>query len=85
MINESIAWHLETHATTGSVIVATVPKCGHVTMWRGGGKEFTHKFEYRVEAAVLDRVVGSACSPATNVDEGPNYASPQRPTASLVR
>jgi hypothetical protein len=72
----SVDWHLETHATTGMVIVASVPRCGHITTWGGGGNEYTHQFEYQVEAAVLDRVVGTTCSPATNVDEGPNYASP---------
>jgi hypothetical protein len=72
----SVDWHLETHATTGTVIVASVPKCGHITMSGGGGNEYTHQFEYQVEAAVLDRAVGTTCSPATNVDEGPNYASP---------
>jgi hypothetical protein len=72
----SIDWHLATHATTGTVIVAIVPKCGHITMWGGGGNEFKHQFEYQVEADVLDRVVGTTCSPATDVDEGQNYASP---------
>lgn len=72
----SVDWHLETHATTGTVIVASVPRCGHITMSGGGGNEYTHQFEYQVEAAVLDRAVGTTCSPATNVDEGPNYASP---------
>ena len=72
----SVDWHLETHATTGTVIVASVPRCGHITMWGGGGNDYTHQFEYQVQAAVLDRAVGTTCSPATNVDEGPNYASP---------
>jgi hypothetical protein len=72
----SVEWHLATHATTGTVIVATLPKCGHMTTWGGGGNEFTHKFEYQAEAAVLDRVVGTTCSPAIEVDEGQNYASP---------
>lgn len=72
----SVDWHLETHATTGTVIVASVPRCGHITMSGGGGNEYTHQFEYQVETAVLDRPVGTTCSPATNFDEGPNYASP---------
>lgn len=72
----SIPWHLETHATTGTVIVAVLPRCGHVIMSGGGGNEFTRKFEYQVEAAILDRAPGSTCSPATDVDEGQNYASP---------
>jgi hypothetical protein len=72
----SIDWHLATHPNTGTVIVALVPKCGHVIMWGGGGNEFTYHFEYQVEADVLDRVVGTTCSPATDVDEGQNYASP---------
>jgi hypothetical protein len=72
----SIPWHLETHATTGTVIVAVLPKCGHVVMSGGGGNEFTHTFEYQVEAAILDRAPGTVCSPATDVDEGQNYASP---------
>jgi hypothetical protein len=72
----SIAWHLATHATTGTVIVALLPKCGHIIMSGGGGNEFTRKFEYQVEAAILDRAPGTACSPATEVDEGQNYASP---------
>jgi hypothetical protein len=72
----SIDWHLETHATTGTVIVATVPKCGHIIMSGGGGNEFTQKFEYQVEVAILDRAIGTTCSPATDVDEGQNYASP---------
>jgi hypothetical protein len=29
-----------------------------------------------VEAAILERAPGTACSPATDVDEGQNYASP---------
>jgi hypothetical protein len=72
----SIVWHLATHATTGTVIVAIVPKCGHIIMSGGGGNEFTQRFEYQVEADVLERVVGTTCSPATDVDEGQNYASP---------
>jgi len=72
----SITWHLATHATTGTVIVALLPKCGHVIMWGGGGNEFTHTFEYQVKAAILERAPGTACSPATDVDEGQNYASP---------
>jgi hypothetical protein len=72
----SIPWHLETHATTGTVIVAVLPKCGHVIMSGGGGNEFTRKFEYQVEAAILDRSPGAVCTPATDVDEGQNYASP---------
>ena len=73
----SIPWHLETHARTGTVIVAVLPKCGHIVMSGGGGNEFTHKFEYQVEAAILDRAApGTTCSPATDVDEGRNYASP---------
>jgi hypothetical protein len=71
----SINWHLATHATTGTVIVATVPRCGHVVMSGGGGNEFTDKFEYQVEAAVQDRVIRTACSPAIEFDEGQNYAS----------
>jgi hypothetical protein len=72
----SIEWHLATHANTGTVIVAIVPKCGHIIMSGGGGNEFTRRFEYQVEADVLTRVVGTTCSPATAVDEGQNYASP---------
>jgi hypothetical protein len=72
----SIVWHLATHATTGTVIVAIVPKCGHIIMSGGGGNEFTRQFEYEVDADVLDRSVGTTCSPATDVDEGQNYASP---------
>jgi hypothetical protein len=72
----SIVWHLATHATTGTVIVALVPKCGHIIMSGGGGNEFTHQFEYQVDADVLDRSVGTTCSPPTDVDEGQNYASP---------
>ena len=72
----SIPWHLETHATTGTVIAAVLPKCGHVIMSGGGGNEFTRTFEYQVEAAILDRAHRTACSPATDVDEGQNYASP---------
>jgi hypothetical protein len=72
----SIPWHLSTHPTTGTVIVARVPRCGHVVMSGGGGNEFTHQFEYQVEAAVLDRVTSGTCSPATEADEGQNYASP---------
>jgi hypothetical protein len=72
----SITWHLETHATTGTVIVAVVPKCGHIVMSGGGGNEFTRKFEYQVEAAILERAPGTGCSPATDFDEGQNYASP---------
>jgi hypothetical protein len=71
----SINWHLETHATTGTVIVATVPRCGHIVMSGGGGNEFTRQFEYQVEAAVRDGVNRATCSPATDVDEGQNYAS----------
>jgi hypothetical protein len=72
----SVVWHLATHANTGTVIVALLPRCGHVIMSGGGGNEFTHQFEYQVEADVLDRAVGTTCSPATGVDEGRNYASP---------
>jgi hypothetical protein len=72
----SIAWHLATHPTTGTVIVALLPKCGHVIMSGGGGNEFTRKFEYQVEAAILDKAPGTVCSSATEVDEGQNYASP---------
>jgi hypothetical protein len=72
----SIPWHLATHPTTGTVIVAVLPKCGHVVMSGGGGNEFTRTFEYQVEAAVLDRAIDTTCSPATDVDEGQNYASP---------
>lgn len=72
----SIPWHLATHPTTGTVIVALLPKCGHVIMSGGGGNEFTRKFEYQVEAAILDKAPGTVCSPATEVDEGQNYASP---------
>jgi hypothetical protein len=72
----SVDWHLETHPTTGTVIVASVPRCGSITMSGGGGNEYTHEFEYQVEATVLDRPVGTTCSPATNFDEGPAYASP---------
>jgi hypothetical protein len=72
----SIPWHLATHATTGTVIVALLPRCGHVIMSGGGGNEFTRTFEYQVEAAILERPPGNACSPATEVDEGQNYASP---------
>ncbi|MGB8196983.1 MAG: hypothetical protein WCF25_08255 [Acidimicrobiales bacterium] len=71
----SINWHLETHATTGTVIVATVPRCGHVIMSGGGGNENTRHFEYQVEAAIQDRVIRASCSPAIDVDEGQNYAS----------
>jgi hypothetical protein len=72
----SIDWHLETHASTGTVIVASVPRCGSIYMSGGGGNEYTQKFEYQVEASVLIRAIGTTCSPATNFDEGPNYASP---------
>jgi hypothetical protein len=72
----SIAWHLATHATTGTVIVALLPRCGHIIMSGGGGNEYTYKFEYQVEAAILERAPGTACSPATEVDEGQNYADP---------
>ncbi len=72
----SVVWHLESHRTTGTVIVASVPKCGEITMSGGGGNEYKGLFEYQVEAAVLDRPLGTTCSPATNFDEGPNYASP---------
>jgi hypothetical protein len=72
----SIAWHLSTHATTGTVIVALLPRCGHITMSGGGGNEYTRKFEYQVEAAILERSPGTSCTPATEVDEGQNYASP---------
>ena len=72
----SIPWHLATHATTGTVIVALLPRCGHIIMSGGGGNEFTRTFEYQVEAAILDRSPGTTCSPATEVDEGQNYASP---------
>jgi hypothetical protein len=72
----SIPWHLETHVTTGTVIVAVLPRCGHVIMSGGGGNEFTRRFEYQVESAILERAPGTACSPATDVDEGQNYASP---------
>ena len=72
----SITWHLATHPTTGTVIVALLPKCGHIIMSGGGGNEFTRKFEYQVEAAILERSPGTACSPATEVDEGQNYATP---------
>jgi hypothetical protein len=71
----SIVWHLATHPTTGTVIVALVPKCGHIIMSGGGGNEFTHQFEFQVEADVLDRAVRTTCSPATDADEGQNYAS----------
>jgi hypothetical protein len=72
----SIVWHLATHPTTGTVIVAIVPRCGHVIMSGGGGNEFTRRFEYQVEADILDRAVGTTCTPPTDVDEGQNYASP---------
>jgi hypothetical protein len=72
----SIAWHLATHATTGTVIVALLPRCGHIIMSGGGGNEYTRKFEYQVEAAILERSPGTACTPAIEVDEGQNYASP---------
>jgi hypothetical protein len=72
----SIPWHLATHPTTGTVIVARVPRCGHIVESGGGGNEFTRQFEYQVEAAVLDRVTSGSCSPATEADEGQNYASP---------
>jgi hypothetical protein len=41
----SITWHLATHATTGTVIVALLPRCGHIIMSGGGGNEYTRKFE----------------------------------------
>lgn len=72
----SLPWHLATHPTTGTVIVALLPRCGHVIMSGGGGNEFTRKFEYQVEAAILERAPGNTCSLATEVDEGQNYASP---------
>lgn len=72
----SITWHLATHPTTGTVIVALLPRCGHIIMSGGGGNEYTRQFEYQVEAAILERSSGTSCSPATEVDEGPNYASP---------
>lgn len=71
----SVPWHLQSHATTGTVIVASVPKCGRIIMSGGGGNERTGQFYYQVEAAVLDRSVGTTCSPATNVDDGPDFAS----------
>ena len=71
----SITWHLATHPTTGTVIVALLPRCGHIVMSGGGGNEFTRQFEYQVEAAILDRAIGTTCSPAIEVDEGQNYAS----------
>lgn len=36
----SVDWHLETNSTTGTVIVASVPRCGHITMW--GGRQRIH-------------------------------------------
>ena len=72
----SVPWHLEADGTTGSVIVASVPRCGTITMSGGGGNESTRQFEYQVEVDVLDRLVGTTCTPAANVDEGPDYASP---------
>jgi hypothetical protein len=72
----SIVWHLATHPTTGTVIVALLPKCAHIVESGGGGNEFTRQFEYQVEAAVQDRVTAGVCSPATDFDEGQNYASP---------
>jgi hypothetical protein len=71
----SVDWHLENHPSTGTVIVASVPRCGEITMSGGGGNEYKRVFEYQVEAAILDRPLGTACSPATNFDEGPNYAN----------
>lgn len=72
----SVAWHLSTHPTTGTVIVALLPRCGHIIMSGGGGNEYTRRFEYQVEAAILDRAIDTTCSPAIEVDEGQNYASP---------
>ena len=72
----SIAWHLATLATTGTFIVALLPRCGHIIMSGGGGNEYTRKFEYQVEAAILERSPGTSCTPATEVDEGQNYANP---------
>jgi hypothetical protein len=72
----SIVWHLATHPTTGTVIVALLPKCAHIISAGGGGNEFTRQFEYQVEAAVLDPTNRATCTPATDVDEGQNYASP---------
>jgi len=70
--------------TTGTVIVALLPKCGHIVMSGGGGNEFTRQFEYQVEAAILDRAIGTTCSPAIEVDEGQITPVRLRPTASLV-
>jgi hypothetical protein len=64
------------HGPSATVIVALLPKCGHVIMSGRGGNEFKHQFEYQVVADILDRPVGTTCSPATDVDEGQNYASP---------
>jgi hypothetical protein len=72
----SVDWHLEDHPSTGTVIVASVPRCGEITVSGGGGNEYKDVFEYQVEAAILDRPFGTVCSPATNFDEGPNYANP---------
>jgi hypothetical protein len=72
----SVVWHLESHPTTGTVIVASVPMCGEIITSGGGGNEFKGLFEYQVEASILDRPLGTTCSLATNFDEGPNYASP---------
>jgi len=50
----------------------------------GGGNEFTRQFEYQVEAAILDRAIGTTCSPAIEVDEVRITPVRLRPTASLV-
>lgn len=72
--NESVNWHLGNDGTR-PVIVVSVPACGVISETGGGGNERSRVFSFGAVATVIDRPL-TRCSPATTVDEGPNYASP---------
>lgn len=71
----SVRWHL---SSSGTDIVVSVPACATMYGWGGGGGGYVHPQPISFEASVrvLDRPLGHACSPTTNFDAGPDYASP---------
>lgn len=69
----SVAWHLSVGRHVD--IVASAPACAAGDMAGGGGRS-GGPYEFQVYLLVRDRPLGVRCAPATNIDEGPAFASP---------
>jgi len=71
----SVRWHLSTSATA---VVVSVPACAKIDGYGGGGGGYVNPQPLTFQASVylLLRPLGQPCSPPTNFDAGPAFASP---------